>query len=133
MAILTTGTGVSIMIGSSEYADETTEYALEYEEPDTEAVPFLDGHSETPTAASRAWKIKLTGARDETAESLYDYLWTNDGSDAAFTIVDQAATYTFTAQAKPAPLSSKAGEANMFEVELPITGEPLRTGAPATP
>ena len=136
MPILTVGTGVSIMVGTSEYADETTEYELTYEEPNAaDPVAFLDGHSETPPtdAGSRAWTLTLTGARAEVAGSLYDYLWVNDGQPGDFTITDQGAEYVFTANIKPAPLTTVAGDANMFEVELTVVGQPVRTGAVASP
>lgn len=138
MAILTVGTGVSITVGvapGTEYADETTEYELSYDEESADPVPFLDGHSEIPPTATggRAWTLKLTGARSEITGSLYDYLWINDGQPGDFVITDQGATYTFSATIKPAPAASSAGEANMFEVELPLSAPPERVAAPAAP
>ena len=131
MGILTIGTGVSITVGTSEYADETTEYELAYDEPSApDPVAFLDGHSETPPAATggRSWTINLKGARSEISDSLYSYLWANDGTIGSFEIVDQGATYTFEANLKPAPLKSTGGEVNEFEVELTLVADPTRTG-----
>jgi hypothetical protein len=130
--IMNTGTGVSIMVGTEEYADEVTEWSMEYEEDTPNAVKFVDGSTRTPVTGpeARTWTLKLKGARDELPPSLYDYLWTNDGSLGSFTVVDQGATYACDALIKPAPPATVAGDPTMFEIDLPVDGQPTRT-APA--
>jgi hypothetical protein len=127
--IMETGTGVSIMVGTEEYADEVTEWELSYDESTPDPVKFVDGSTRTPVtgAEARTWTLKLKGARDETPPSLYDYLWATDGSLGDFTMVDAGATYETTALIKPAPPHTVAGDPNMFEVELSCDGQPTRT------
>jgi len=133
--IMSTGTGVSILIGTEEYADEVTEWSLAYEEDIPDPVKFVDGSTRTPVPGTeaRTWTLTLKGARDETPPSLYDFLWVNDGTIADFTVVDQGATYAISALIKPAPPSTVAGDPNMFEIELAADGQPTRTAPVPVP
>jgi len=132
--IMEIGTGVSIMVGTEEYADEVTEWELGYEEDTPDPVKFVDGSTRTPVtgAESRTWTLSLKGARDEAPPSLYDFLWAQDGTLGDFTLIDAGATYTVTALIKPAPPKTVAGDPNMFEIELQVDGQAERT-APTVP
>jgi hypothetical protein len=132
--IMEVGTGVSIMVGTEEYADEVTEWELSYDEDTPDPVKFVDGSTRTPVTGTegRAWTLKLKGARDELPPSLYDFLWANDGTLADFTMVDAGATYEVSALLKPAPPHTVAGDPNVFEVELQCDGQATRT-APTVP
>jgi hypothetical protein len=95
---------------------------------DTEdPLPTLSGES-LSGARTYTWAISGTVIQDLTEDGMFDYTWTNKGSEVPFTFTPSTAagrTVTGTVIVDPLELGGDVGAKNTTDFEWTLVGDPI--------
>lgn len=118
-----------LKFGATDYTNQHWDCTIEPETPIQQQRTMVpDG--QVSDADSATWVMKLTGFQDWESTGLAAFLWANANLTSSFTYATKKGSgkvqFTGTVTIVAPPIGGKQGEFAQIEIELPLTGAPVK-------